>query len=77
MIVPAETVQLYVEAGGVPAPTFALNVIGVPGSTASGQVEPMFGQTTSGMQSEQFATVTVVVDEVIQPQPSSTSTEAV
>jgi hypothetical protein len=79
LMVPAETVQLYVGVrAGVPPLTFTEKVTGVPCSTSLvGQFGVIVGQTRSGTQSPQFAIVTVVVDEVIHPQPSSTSTDAV
>src|SRR5713226_9939382 len=50
---------------------------GAPSSAASGQLTVTFGQTLFGMQSEQVPIVTSVLENEMQPQPSSTSTVAV
>src|ERR1041385_4120341 len=78
VIVPAETVQLYVGVTcGVPCVKFAVKVIELPSETSDGQVTFTVGHTRFGTEAVQLAIVTVVVDEVIHPQPSSTSTDAV
>jgi hypothetical protein len=73
-MVPSDTDQLYVGVKpGAPPERLTVTVAAVPGVTAEvGQSTVMVGH--GGLQSAQAATVTLVVENEIHPQPSSTST---